>query len=408
MYPFSILMVNCDATRQNELMGVLRRLQACVLKSIPKLQLAFSECRPAGNEPVAIVGCFDSAEDVQAIRQFRRLQPAWPVIAIVPQSQLVGAMRAGATQVVAAPVQEADFHEALLAVAEQFALSRRPSQIVTVTGATSGCGATLIAAILAAELAQLDNRHVILAEPTVPRGQLAARLAVKPDCTVVDLLRPADAARTDSYKLDPTTIRRALVPVGERLELLASEYRSSMPTSLLPPAGVLELVSALRTMADVVVLEVPCTYDDLFFTLLSRAEQVVLVGEQRIPAIRTMQMITEILSQAEGERQVHVLLNRYDPTLLGFTVEKLHELVPADTIQPLPNDPAVGGAGNSGLLLSPAAANTGLSHPHAAANAPLLLALRSFAQRLTQDKPTAPEPRQAFLTRLARMIGFSL
>jgi Flp pilus assembly CpaE family ATPase len=199
-----------------------------------------------------------------------------------------------------------------------------------------------------------------------------------------------------------------LVPVGERLELLASEYRSSMPTSLLPPAGVLELVSALRTMADVVVLEVPCTYDDLFFTLLSRAEQVVLVGEQRIPAIRTMQMITEILSQAEGERQVHVLLNRYDPTLLGFTVEKLHELVPADTIQPLPNDPAVGGAGNSGLLLSPAAANTGLSHPHAAANAPLLLALRSFAQRLTQDKPTAPEPRQAFLTRLARMIGFSL
>jgi Flp pilus assembly CpaE family ATPase len=253
----------------------------------------------------------------------------------------------------------------------------------------------LIAANLAAELARLDNRHVILGEPTVPRGQLAARLAVKPDYTVVDLLRPADAARTDRHELDATTIRRALVPIGERLELLAGEYRSSIPTSPLPPAGVLELISALRTMADVVVLEVPCTYDDVFFTLLSRAEQVVLVAEQRIPAIRTMQMITEILSQTEGERQVHVLLNRYDPSLLGFTGEKIHELVPADTIHPLPNDPAMNEAANAGLL-----------QPHAPASTPLVRALRSFAQRLTQDQAPVPEPKLAFLNRLARMIGF--
>lgn len=393
MYPLSIFMVNCDAPLRDELAVVLRRLQASVLKIIPNFQHALHEFRHPYEYPVAVVGCFDTAESLQMIRQFRRLQPTWPIIAVVPAQYLVGAMRAGASQVVATPVQALDFQEALMAIAEQYTVPTRPSQVVTVTGAAGGCGATLIAANLAAEIAQAGNRNVIISEPTVLLGDLALLFDAKPEYSVVDLVRQADLDRTDRYNFDPSLIERALYPVCDRLKLLAGEYRNT-PTNPLPPGGVLELVAALRTMADFVVLDVPCTYDDLFFTVLAGAEHVVLVAEQRIPAIRTLQMITEILSQLDGERTVHLLLNRYDPTVLGFTVDKIHEMVPTDTIQTLPTDSAVTATINSGQLLC-----------QAMAKSPVLSGIRTFAQRLTNDTPTAPEKKPALLGRLARIFG---
>ena len=50
----------------------------------------------------------------------------------------------------------------------------------------------------------------------------------------------------------------------------------------------------------VALFDVPCTYDDMYFETLAIADQVVLVGEQKIPSIRTLKLVCEALTRIDG------------------------------------------------------------------------------------------------------------
>jgi Flp pilus assembly CpaE family ATPase len=87
---------------------------------------------------------------------------------------------------------------------------------------------------------------------------------------------------------------------------------------------VAELLATLSQLADIVMLDVPCTYDDLYFEALASADQTVLVGEQTIPSIRALKLVHESLI---GTRKLgagdQVVINRYDPKNSAFSVDRL-------------------------------------------------------------------------------------
>ncbi|MFX9193174.1 hypothetical protein ABTN81_19450, partial [Acinetobacter baumannii] len=87
-------------------------------------------------------------------------------------------------------------------------------------------------------------------------------------------------------------------------------------------------VDYLRHAADFAVVDLPCTYDDAFFGVLASADVVVLVGQQRIPSVRTLQMLLDFLSRVERpDREVRVVINRYDPGLAGFDADRLRQVL---------------------------------------------------------------------------------
>ncbi len=75
------------------------------------------------------------------------------------------------------------------------------------------------------------------------------------------------------------------------------------------------------------VVDVPCTYDDLHFKPLADADHVLLVGEQTVASARAMGLVHDTL-QREGPRgEVHPVINKYDPRVKGFSAAELQALL---------------------------------------------------------------------------------
>jgi Flp pilus assembly CpaE family ATPase len=64
----------------------------------------------------------------------------------------------------------------------------------------------------------------------------------------------------------------------------------------------------------------------------------VLVGEQKIPSIRTLKLVCEALSRIDGPGKLHIVINRYDPRIPGFGVDRLKSLLEVDEITTVRND----------------------------------------------------------------------
>ena len=75
------------------------------------------------------------------------------------------------------------------------------------------------------------------------------------------------------------------------------------------------------------MLDVPCTYNDLYFEVLANAGQVVLVCEQKVPSIRALKLVREALGRADADDSEFLVINRYDPKVQGFTVADLAKLL---------------------------------------------------------------------------------
>jgi pilus assembly protein CpaE len=277
---------------------------------------------------------------------------------------LLAAMRAGSSQVVPMPLDGQDFQEALDCVGVHFGRSPRASRLVAVSGVTGGCGATTLAINLAHEMAQVHGRQTILTELSLQIGMLVTYLDIQPKYTLDDLL-------TYQPELDVHLVDRALTPLRDKLSILPGPKRPATQTkgSLSRIAQVLDF---LRHLADVVVLDVPCTLDDSYFDLLAAVDHVVLVGEQRIPAVRNVQLVLESLGRSEAGGKRYFAVNRYDHSLEGFTARDLEKLLGTSRVVTMANDPA----------RVTQALNRGQALREAAPNSPVLADVRALARAL--------------------------
>ena len=346
MYPLPIYLVDCPEKVRHDLGCVALNLGTAFAATFDSARSAIEALRAAPPNPLAPPVVLFPTQDQPALadlKLFRRAHPAVPVVALAPPDLLVAAMRAGASQVVTLPLQPDDCESALRTVAEGYAAAARNGKVVAVTGATGGAGATTLAINLAVELAELGP-SVLLSEPTAPVGKLAVHLDVQPTYTVGDVLRRG--------QFDADLIAQATVPLGDRVRVLAADA-ATLPTGAPPAAAVFGLVEHFRGLADFAVLDLPCTFDDAFFGLLASADVAVLVAEQRIPSIRTLQLLLEFLQKVEhGSREVHVVVNRYDPGLTGFGADRLKQVLRVDDLDTVAMDArAVTAAVNAGRTL---------------------------------------------------------
>ncbi|MFL5341773.1 MAG: CpaE family protein [Gemmataceae bacterium] len=285
----------------------------------------------------------DSAQELPAIKRLSSFVPGNPILVLMaaPADPTVPitAMRMGASQVVMLPLQAEDFKMALDCIAQQHG-SPVGNQVIAVAGVTGGCGATTIAINVAYEIALTRPYRVVLAELSLQVGKLPLYLNVEPRYTTHDLLR-------EIHRLDLYFMQQALTPIVERFQILAGPYHAVSPLSV-PSADVLLLIECLRQLADIIVLDVPCTYDATYFETLNAADQVVLVGEQKVPSIRSLQMVHSSLV----DKPHFLLLNRYDPNLPGFGVDRLKQMLHTDEVLTIAGDyAAVSSSVNQGLPL---------------------------------------------------------
>jgi pilus assembly protein CpaE len=314
-----------------------------------------------------------------------------PVLALLDAGTdsvaILAAMRAGAAQVVPLPLQADDFKAALDSISLQLASHLGEAMVLAVSGATGGCGTTTIAINLAHEIACAQKLSCILIDLSLKMGMAAAYLNVEPRHTTADLLREFD-------RLDLHMVRGVLTRVADNFDILAGPKTISLVEAR--TQDVRHIIDYARQLADVIILDVPCSFDRLYFETLAAAGQIVLIGEQRVPSVRALSLIRDVLARDTGTLSQSLVINRYDAKLTGFTSRDLKRVLKAPHLRTIANDAAVLAAVNNGRPVR-------LEAPGSLALADIAALARSLVGAEDQPHPHA-HSRPSFLGVL-RAIG---
>jgi pilus assembly protein CpaE len=233
--------------------------------------------------------------------------PLASIIVVTPIKTLEWVLklqRNGASQVVLLPFDAEDFGAAIQRVNYRQQHQRGTGTVISVAGVTHGVGATFIACNLAAELGELLTEPVFVADLNVNMGAVATYLDINPTYSLGDLLEY-------SGQLDRQIVERAITRVGPYLNVLAAP-RDWMGKDDIDLDRFEEILILMQGIERLAVIDVPCTYDDMFFGCLIRSNLIVLVAAQEVSAIRALgQIIGKLYSEGITPERILVVINRH-------------------------------------------------------------------------------------------------
>ncbi|MEX1223953.1 MAG: hypothetical protein WEA31_05335 [Pirellulales bacterium] len=350
MYSVEINLIGCDEQMIPVAARNVLQRWAIVDASYPTVTAVLSNVLILNDETRLFVMYIGSPYDVTELKRLSSHYPGYPILAVVDMTcdpeLVMSSMRAGAMQVIRQPVLPDELKEALDCIAAQHQGLSKLAQLVAVTSTVGGCGGTTVAINTAYGLARLVNARCILMELALRKGVIANHLGVTPRYSTTDLAG-------DIHRVDSSILEAALTEVVPNLSVIAGPY-DSIHTDRVDLDKVMQLVQLTQSMASWLVLDVPGTFDDLFFRTLSVADQIVLVADQTVASLRGAQMVCATL----GARRPIVVINRYQQNNGGLTVDRIREFLSGCDIHTLANDPAVIDSMNCGQALSTSSRNS--------------------------------------------------
>ncbi len=344
MFPLSVITIGCDSNAHRELAVELDRISANWEADFSEVDPAVEACRQEASHPRLIIFQLDRPDQLPGLRLVTSRLPNWPTLALIPDPSqqaihgnplFIPAMRGGASQVVLRPLQAEDFRAALEVIARQVdvapALDReRSGQTIALAGVTGGAGSTTLAINLADLISTRPHTRVVLVDLSLKMGAIALNLNVEPTYTILDLLPKASS-------LDAVIVQSVLIPISEGFDLLAGPHFTISNTETVPDQ-ILQIVEVVRQLADVIVLDIPCTFDDLYFRLIHQSDHIVLVGEQKVPSIRALKMVRETVREMDPESEPVVVINRYDSRVPSFGSRRLADVLGLPEVLTVVND----------------------------------------------------------------------
>ncbi len=333
MQALKTVLINLSGNLLSAVEAELRDYGGTVDASFPDVDTALGHYRIPPAEKRLFVAELRGAEDVTRLSHLTDSFPDQPVL-VMSQAQdaqtLLGAIRAGATQFVPLPMKPPELRDALDRTARQFGLRPSAGRLIAVTGVTEGCGATTIALNLASEAKRLGAEHTLLVELGGRIGRLAVILGVTPSYTNNDLLADVNAVDLDG-------LRKAIAPVCDGLSVLPGTYQT-ISTAAPSLSAVLRLLRMARKIADLVVLDLSGSFDEVFFGALKGADDVVFVAEQKVPSVHSLMLLRDALTSQGIHARPFYVINRYSEDLPGATLAEIGSLLPEAQLYPVRSD----------------------------------------------------------------------
>jgi pilus assembly protein CpaE len=221
-------------------------------------------------------------------------------------------IRQGVDDFIPQPFELPDVQDAIAtarAKLQQARAGRESGQVITVTRAKGGMGASTLAAHLALALCEKRHRRepdkrVALLDLDLQFGDLSLMLDLKPSGEMAEIIR-------DPARLDGALLRAAMTQHKSGLFVLPAP-NEFVPLDALPVAAVVRLIELARAEFDFVVIDLPLAAPRWLEAVLQHTEQLLLVSQLNVAAIRQTRRLLEFLKEdGHYELPVSVVLNRY-------------------------------------------------------------------------------------------------
>jgi pilus assembly protein CpaE len=356
MYALPVVLLGIEEDVLPSLRAELWNSAATVESEFQSAYMAVDCLRHYKNQPRLVI--VQSGPDLQpdGLQRLAAALKGWPILALLSSNDsgdFLRFNRAGAVQVLALPLDSSDFQQALAVIGSQFDRGMLDRQVIAVTSATGGSGATTIAANLAYEIAEQVGRTTLLAELTQQMGSLASMFDLQPRVTLPHLIR-------EIHRVDDYLVEKTLIPFTDNLRILAGPDKLNSMTSAESEEFV-KIVECLRKLADVTVLDMPGTFDEVEFQVLRTCEKVVVVGMQSVQSLKSLRLFCESLPEERLVHSLWIVLNRYNPRMKGFTCDEIKEMLGVARVVTVADDcPAVNLAASRGRPLRQVAAGSAI------------------------------------------------
>ncbi len=205
----------------------------------------------------------------------------------------------------------------------------RETHIITVYSPQGGSGKTTIATNMAAALMR-EGTKVLLVDAALQFGDVTAFLNLKPQATIVELIKDVD-------DLDMDLVENVLVTHDSGLRVLCAPLRPA-DADLVARDRVSNLIEKLRGRFDFIVVDMASPIDDLALSLFDISTRILMVVNPTLPAVKNTLAVMELLDSFEYPQEKTIfVVNRVTPDL-----EKAKITVPVQTIENKMRRPPLG------------------------------------------------------------------
>ncbi len=307
-------------------------LRACGMINAPASEAELVKlAEPATKQPdVVVLDLRGHAQLPPALPILKRQHPSTGVLIVADRLEpalLLEAMRAGVTEVVAAPLVTSDIEAAITRLGVQRSTTPDRGAALAFVGAKGGVGTTTIAVNVATTLGRLVPGSTLLVDLHVTNGDAAVFLGAEPRFSIVDALE-------NTHRLDEAFFRNVIVKTKAGVDLLASSER--VMTSPLDVRRIRALLEMAERHYRYVVLDISRS-DAAVLDALEGVRQVVLVANQELSTVRSASRMAAALRQRHGKEKLTVVMSRPD-RLAEIGHEDVERAVGVKVKHTLPSD----------------------------------------------------------------------
>jgi pilus assembly protein CpaE len=247
---------------------------------------------------------------------------------------LIRAMQVGIREFLPLPLTHRDMEGALKrvrAARKQVApVDNRQGRIVVVTGHKGGVGTTTIAVNLAQAIVESIPGQVALIDLGRPFPDVGTFLDQESNYSIMDLVQ-------NVATLDKSFAQRIMQSYGKRMSILhgVSDFRDQDSIEL---ESLDRIFSILRSMYDVIVIDLSHWLDELFLRVLTEADMVLMLTGLTIPDLRNLKKLWPYTREwHQDKRKIKIVVNRYDNSS-GLQLRDLENILQHPAFVTLPSD----------------------------------------------------------------------
>jgi DNA-binding response OmpR family regulator len=319
--PAKILIVD-DDLQSLKLVGLMLQRRGYTIVAARGGEQALAKAESDAPDLIILDVMMPDLDGLEVCRRLRS-QPATsqiPVIIFTAKAQVgdkVDGFQSGADDYITKPIHPNDLAARVDAALQRSA--RRPinvqpastAQVIGFLGVRGGVGATTLALNTAAALANVDgDRRVILVDLQASAANVAMQLGFDAASGLATL---ADLGPND---ITPAAIGPCLVRHASGVQLLLAGTDQS--ATALTATQLVTLIDGVSQLAQVVVLDLGSTLDDLTLTALALCRRVVLALEpQRIAVVAAQHLAAQLERRGIPAARLSVaLINRAPGTVM--------------------------------------------------------------------------------------------